>query len=113
MVHVLEYVLDLPDADDLIQSFPVFLVSEDLGAQIKLARLTGCVLAPARISRSADYREVYGNAPHRSYLWLKVDGTSQQTDIWLDSKFRLCASGRAFKVLEQANLSGCQVTKVS
>lgn len=113
LVRKLEYVLDLPQPDDLIQSFPAFLVSKDLGTRIKSARLTGVALTSARVSVSADYRAIYGDVPHPRYLWLQVDGTPSSSDLWLDSKFRLCASDRAFKILEQGKLSACQVTKLS
>lgn len=113
VVHRVEFVLDLPQADDLIQSFPVFLVSEDLGTRLKSARLTGFALRSARVSVSADYSAIYGDAPHPHYLWLKVDGRPSSSDVWLDSEFRLCASDRAFRIFEQGKLSACQVTKLS
>lgn len=113
VVRELEYVLDTPHADDLIQSFPAFLVTEDLGARIRSARLTGIVLASARVSVSDNYRALYSEASHPRYLWLRIDGTSLSSDVWLDSEFRICTSDRAFKILQQGNLSGCQVTKVS
>jgi hypothetical protein len=44
IVRALEYVLDAPDADDLIESFPVFLVSASLAGALENADLTGFAL---------------------------------------------------------------------
>ena len=41
LVRHVEFVLDLPTDEDLIESFPVFLVSESLGHALASANLTG------------------------------------------------------------------------
>lgn len=111
-VHRLDYVLDVPDADDLIQAFPVFLVSTDLGERMESARLTGFALDAASVRASANYRDVYGEAPHRQYLWMKVERTSPGADLWLDSEYQLCVTDRAFNILEHAKLTGCLVARL-
>src|SRR5262249_1876660 len=40
VVRHVDYVVDLPTEEDLIQSFPVFLVSDDLGGALAAANLT-------------------------------------------------------------------------
>lgn len=48
-VSRVDYVLDRPDADPIIQSFPVFLVAEDLGPHLENAGLIGFRLADADV----------------------------------------------------------------
>lgn len=112
-VKRLEYVLDQPESDELITSFPVFLVSEQLGSRIKKADLDGFKLAKASIGTSDNYRELYGKARHRDYRWLHVTGTAGRSDFWLDESFNLCVSDRAMAILEAGVLSECQVEKVT
>ena len=46
-VKRLDFVLDQPENDELITSFPVFLISEGLGSRLKKAHLDGFKLAKA------------------------------------------------------------------
>jgi len=112
-VKRLEFVLDQPESDELVTSFPVFLVSAQLGSRIKKARLDGFKLAKASVGPSDNYRELYGKAKHRDYRWLQVTGSAGRSDFWLDESFNLCVSDRAMTILEAAVLSDCHIEQVS
>jgi hypothetical protein len=88
-VSAVEYVLDSPTTEDLIESFPVFLVSDELAEQLRGAGLDGFDLAPAQVVRSREYVEAYGNAPHKQYQWLRPR-PADAADCWLDETYRLC-----------------------
>jgi hypothetical protein len=55
IVRAVEYVLDAPDADDPIESFPVFLVSASLAEALENADLTGFALEEATVRPSTKY----------------------------------------------------------
>lgn len=55
VVRAVEYVLDAPDSDDLIESFPVFLVSARLAERLDAAGVTGFVLEDAIVRPSTEY----------------------------------------------------------
>lgn len=112
-VKRLEYVLDQPETDELITSFPVFLVSEQLGGRIKKAHLDGFKLAKARVRPGDNYRELYGKARHRDYRWLQITGTARRSDFWLDESFNLCVSDRAMKILEVSVLTDCEIERIA
>jgi len=107
-VSAVEYVLDGPDADDLIESFPVFLVSDDLAARLSEEGFVGFEFADADIVPSLEYRETYGDAPHKVYRWLRVSGDSS-TDCWLSDDHRLCVSDRMMSRLQQGDLTNCEI----
>lgn len=111
-VKRLEYVLDQPESDDLITSFPVFLVSEQLASRIKKARLHGFKLAKASIGTSDNYRELYAKAMHRDYRWLQITGAVGRSDFWLDNSFNLCVSDRAMAILEAGVLADCEIERI-
>lgn len=111
-VEAVEYVLDTPTEDDLIESFPVFLVSESLADQLADAQLRGFTLEEAQVIPSREYFEVWGSAAHKRYRWLRLK-SSPQSDTWLDESYRLCVSDRMMAVLREGVLDGCDITRLS
>ena len=105
IVTAVEYALDAPDSDDLIESFPVFLVSATLAEQLDTAGLTGFVLEDARVRPSAEYLASYGDVPHGEYRWMRLQDRSSTPDAWLDSDLRLCVSDRLMDVLRPYGLA--------
>jgi len=108
----LDFTLDYPDADELIQSFPVFLISERLGSRLQAAGLTGFTLTGARVRPSDNYLAVHGDAPHPHYLWMQVAGVAGEADCWLDDSLMVCVSDRMMTILEAVGLSDCSVEKL-
>jgi hypothetical protein len=105
VVADVDYVLDYPDTDDLIESFPVFLVSEPLAA--RLSEHPGLGFEPAIVLRSDGYAELHGDAPHKPYVRLLIgDGP----DAWIDDELRLCVSDRLMTLLREFDLRRCDVT---
>jgi hypothetical protein len=111
LVTAVEYVLDAPVPDDLIESFPVFLVAEDLAYRLKAAGLDGFTVAAALVTPSPEYVELHPGAPTRAYRWLQVSG-GPAADCWLASDHRLCVSDRMMLVLETADLTNCGVERL-
>jgi hypothetical protein len=109
-VESVEYILDAPTEEDLIESFPVHLVSENMARLLTTAGLEGFALGEATVVPSREYVEVYGDAPHKDYRWLRVR-PSPRPDCWLDDESRLCVSDRMMGVLSRGVLDGCDVTK--
>ena len=111
-VTAVEYVLDSPDADDLIESFPVFLVSERLAARIGAAGLGGFRLEEARVRPSDEYLAGYGDVAHGQYRWLRIAKPQPGADAWLDDAHRLCVSDRLMEVLRSHRLDRCGVEAI-
>lgn len=107
-VKSVEYLLDSPVEADLIESFPVFLVSEDLGRQLIATDLRGFSLVEANVAPSREYLAVYGQRPHKRYKWMRLQA-SPSPDAWEAADGRLCVSDRMMGVLEGANLEGCDI----
>jgi hypothetical protein len=108
-VSAVEYVLDSPDADDLIESFPVVLVSERLAERLVADGLQGIAIADAEVVPSAEYRAMFGKAPHKAYRWLRVDPAGIDADAWLDDANILCVSDRMMATLHGHDLSRCTI----
>lgn len=111
-VSQVDYVLDRPDADEFIQSFPVFLVSMNLGVRLHDAGLTGFELSGATVRPSDNYTAIYGKVPPQRYQWLQVTGTAGEADCWLDESFQVCVSDRMMSIVEVVTLTDCVVEPV-
>ena len=107
-VEAVEYLLDAPTDEDLIESFPVYLVSEGLATMMTDARLEGFTLEEARVARSREYVEIYGDDGHKSYRWLRLRPDAN-VDCWIDDEYRLCVSDRMMAVLAEGVLDECDV----
>jgi len=113
VVRHVDYVVDLPTDEDLIQSFPVFLVSEDLAGALAAANLTGFRLEDADVRPSDQYGGFGGGeVPIKHYRWLRLD-SSDPADCWLDERLRLCVSDEMYAVISSHRIEGCEVTKTS
>ena len=108
-VSEVEYLLDGPEADELIESFPVFLVSTALAERLSVEGLTGFALGQATVRPGAEYTAMYGDAAHPDYLWLRPDGSAPSEDAWLDHEYRLCVSDRMMSALQQHRIGRCAI----
>ena len=79
-VNRAQFVLDTPTTADLMESFPIYLVSEALAGQLTAAGLRGFRLDDAEVLVSENYKDL-----------------------------RLCVSDRMMAVLERADLRGCDI----
>lgn len=105
VVHRVEYVLDHPGTDDLIQSFPVFLASDSLREDLAAAHVRGITWREAVVSRGDFYGD-YPVADPIPYSWL-VPG-QRGDDCWVEGG-SLVVSDRMMEVLRGARLSDCIV----
>jgi hypothetical protein len=94
------YVLDFPEPDDLIESFPVFLVAEALCE--RLGGLSGFELEPATVVFDG------GSRPFRR---LVVTGTAAD-DAWIDEDLMLCVSAEMLEALRTGRLRFCDIEAV-
>jgi hypothetical protein len=112
LVRSVEFVLDAPTDEDLIESFPVFLVSEELGSALAAAKLNGFRLDDADVRPSSEYLAVFGEVPHKRYRWLRMI-SSGASDCWLDDQYRLCVSDRMYSLISRHRIEGCDVTALT
>ena len=108
VVTEVEYVLDTPHADDLIESFPVFLVT--VGLATALTGIAGVSFGHAEVRPGDRYLEVYGEVPHPSYVRLLIAGGP---DIWIGDDLLLYVSDRLMALLREFNLTYCDVSRAS
>jgi hypothetical protein len=105
----LHYVFDGWLGDELIESFPCFIVSERLATRLSNSGFSGFKLADVEITRSEQYHDIYGDRPLPTFRWLQVEGVPGQDDFGLSGRAELVVSEAARNVLESFPLSHCEV----
>jgi hypothetical protein len=97
-IENVEYILDGPVEDDLLEAFPAYLISTDLASRLATMNLTGYELGEATMIKSLNYVDVFEGVPHKEYKWLIVTGDSS-SDCWIGEDLRLCLSERMMSSL--------------
>lgn len=105
VVNKLEYVLDYPGTDDLIQSFPVFLASDQLVEALNAAEILGITWREATTTQG-DFYDEYPDADPINYQWL-VPGQPGD-DCWTEGG-ELVVSDRMMAVLRDARINDCEI----
>lgn len=98
--------------DDLIESFPCFLVTELLKERIEKNRFTGIIFESAKITKSENFTLLYPSVQLPKFYWAKISATNLQGDFSIGSDFRLIVSESAFNVLIQFNLKNALIGEI-
>ena len=95
--------------DELVESFPCFMISTTLGAAAVQAGLSGFVLADAETTLSLEAEELLEGETIPEFRWLQVTGQRAVDDFGLMADATLVVSERALDVLRQGSLNNCDI----
>lgn len=108
VVEELEYEFSGWLGDELLESFPCFIVSDRIAKALVGSSLTGYRLAAVAISKSAEFLELAPNVRLPGFQWLKVHGSERNDDFWTNTAHQLVVSERALSVLKSGCLTMCK-----
>lgn len=86
--------------DDIIESFPCFLVTESLKNRIELEKLTGIFFDTVMITKSETFMQLYPKVFLPNFYWAKINGNIGIDDFIIGYDNRLIISDKAFKLLK-------------
>lgn len=99
--------------DDIVESFPCFVVTKRLGDLLTEAELTGFKLGSVDVVVSDETEDLADStAVVPEFLWLQVD-ENQSGDFGLDESGRLVVSERALDIMREVNLDNCDIEEVA
>ncbi len=108
-VQRLHYQFDGWLGDALLESFPSYIVSTELGASLVASDLTGFDLGDCTVSTSSQFDELHPGKTLPVFKWLRVSGARGQDDFGISSDNDLVVSQAAMSVLEQYQIEHCEV----
>jgi hypothetical protein len=106
----LEYCFDDWLGDDLLESFPCYIVTDRLKTAIEGEGFTGCYFDDVTITRSELFKEIRGTMSLPIFHWLRVTGSAGSDDFGISEEApRLIVSGRALACLKKHSMVHCQI----
>lgn len=101
IVSKLHYQMEGWLGDALLESFPVFIVTEQAKQGLLASGLTGAIFADAEVTTTGNFRELYPEREVPAFDWLKPEGEAGHDDFGTASDGRLVVSERALDVLRK------------
>lgn len=96
--------------DDLLETFPCFVVTTRLAEAIRKSQLTGYSLEPIAITISEQFVERNPRCILPDFHILRAHGKG--SDFWIGEDYRLVVSDAAFDLLGNFSLKHCMVDKL-
>jgi hypothetical protein len=106
-VEHLHYAFDGWLGDCLVESFPCFIATESVIADLKAAGITGFEDDDVEVSTSEEFDELYPNREIGRWRWLRLVGVPGEDDIAATQSTRMVASERALEILKLHGLKHC------
>jgi hypothetical protein len=108
-VENLHYVFDGWLGDDLLESFPAFIVTADAALRLEAADLSGFRLGDVEVGTSETFDEVGTNRELPEFRRLEVTARARDADFGLDDDNVLVISDAALDVLRQGRLEHADI----
>lgn len=111
VVRTLHFEVDAWLGDDIVQSFPCYLVSLGLKAKLEKLKPTGVVFASAEVTASDNFEELKHGRNLPNLSWMKIKGVPGIDDLGLTTGARLVVSDRVLREMKLLNFDHCEVKK--
>lgn len=94
--------------DDLLETFPCYVVTARLRDGLAASGLTGFRFADVEVTTGEEFHEWHPE-PLPRFVWLQVVGVAGQDDLWTTEHGRLAVNDRALALLRTFAIDNCLV----
>jgi len=112
-VSVLEYEFFGWMGDELLESYPCFVVTLNLARALKQNQFTGFTLDPVGIKKAGEFEMIHPSMILPEFKWLRVHGVAGSSDFGLSQDCRLVVSDAAIKVIQSCGLKYADIEMYS
>ncbi|SRR5258708_4182196 len=109
-VSKLHYRFDGWLGDVLLESFPSFIVAEDVEKKLHSIGASGTSFDVVEVTMSDQFKELYPNRSLPKFVWLRITGRPGRDDFGTAPDGRLVASERVIEVLKELGIPNALVT---
>lgn len=96
--------------DDLLESFPCYIVTARLREGLESAGTSGCTFDDVEVSKSDTFEELYPGRELPTFYWLRVEGGAGADDFGIAADHRLVASERILDLIKaNYRLNQCDI----
>ncbi|GGP38466.1 hypothetical protein [Saccharothrix coeruleofusca] len=97
--------------DDLVTSFPVFLVSEELATELVEGGLDGFRVRQATVTVTDEAQELLEGRAVPTFRWLDVTGQAGVDDVGVTEQGELVVSEEVLELFQAGTLENCEVER--
>ena len=97
--------------DSIVESFPSFIVSEELAGRLRAEDIRGMKFGSVFVSKSPEYLDSNTDRVFPNWLWLKVVG-GKDDDVYIDSSHTLVVSERVLHLFREIGLAHADVEEI-
>lgn len=98
--------------DDILESFPCFVVTDRCRAALEPRGFSGFAFAPVRVTASQTFLELYPGRALPVLHWLKITGTAGKDDFGIAHDQRLTVSEEVLQVLSSLSIAHCDLEEL-
>lgn len=109
LIKSLHYEFDGWLGDDILESFPCYIVTESLRKEIESQNLTGINFDEVYVSKSENFSELYPDKQLPIFFWAKINGEQNKDDFFITKENTLAISDRAFLLLKNYNIGNADI----
>jgi hypothetical protein len=110
IVKHLHYEFDGWLGDDIVESFPIYLMTLSMTDVLVREGLTGFLLKDVEVTKSDEFLELYPGRDLPEFRWLDVHGKALVDDFGLEAPARLIVSEHALTCLRHGHLEYCEIS---
>ncbi|WP_240994207.1 hypothetical protein [Pseudomonas viridiflava] len=111
-IEHLEYRFEEWLGDDILETFPCFIVTKALAKSLHDSKLTGFSCHTVRISKSNEFMERHPHLELPPFRWLAIEGSAEIDDFGISNDHRLVISDSALTVFRKFNLKHAYITAI-
>jgi len=114
IIEYLNYEFDDWVGDDILETFPVYIVSDKLANILKISNLSGFELAFCEVSKAEIFHDLHPEGLELPpFFWLKIHGKAQKDDFGISEDFCLVVSQKALEILQTCNLHYADIEEIT
>lgn len=98
--------------DELLESFPCFIVADSLAEYVKSINLTGYLLGDVEITKSLEFEDLYPDKKLPKFFWFKVNGMAGVDDFGISDDLRLTVSELALNTLNEGVIIQADIEEI-
>jgi hypothetical protein len=96
--------------DDLLESFPCYIITPRVADALAMSALSGFALVNVEVSRSEEFEDFHGDLQLPAFRWLQITGILDKDDFGF-AKEGLVVSERAHELLSAFKLHQCEIQR--
>jgi hypothetical protein len=113
VMHKLHYEFQGWQGDELLESTPCFIASEQVAREIEKAHFTGATFDEVEVTTSDQFQELYPTRQLPKFVWLRVEAKAGHDDFGIAPDGRLVVSERALGLLRELGISQALIAEFS